>query len=72
LELVNREIGRPTDAVGVFSTDRALLRLAASVVIGRDDEWLVGKRSCQSTYSDRARSRTDDLADELHPVLGLD
>src|SRR5437870_845087 len=44
LERVNREIGRRTDVVGIFPNDRSLLRLAASVVIEQNDEWLVGKR----------------------------
>jgi transposase-like protein len=44
LERVNREIGRRTEVVGIFPNDRALLRLAASVVIEQNDEWLVGKR----------------------------
>jgi putative transposase len=44
LERVNREIGRRTDVVGIFPNDASLIRLAASLVIEQNDEWLVGKR----------------------------
>ena len=44
LERVNREIGRRSDVVGIFPNEESLLRLAASLLIEQNDEWLVGRR----------------------------
>jgi len=44
LERLNREIGRRTDVVGTFPDDASLIRLATSLVIEQNDEWLVERR----------------------------
>lgn len=44
LERVNREIGRRSDVVGIFPNEQSLVRLASSLLIEQNDEWLVGRR----------------------------
>ena len=44
LERVNREIGRRSDVIGIFPNPASLIRLAASLLIEQNDEWLVGRR----------------------------
>ena len=44
LERINREIGRRSDVVGIYPNDAALVRLAGSLVIEQNDEWLVMRR----------------------------
>lgn len=44
LERVNREIGRRSDVVGIYPNDAALIRLASSLLVEQNDEWLVMKR----------------------------
>ena len=70
LERVNREIGRRTDVVGIFPNDKALIRLAASVVIEQNDEWLVGHRylsnhSLEAILSDFNKDNDNEEAREL-------
>ena len=49
--------------VGIFPNDRSLIRLAASVVIEQNDEWLVGKRylsqhTLEAILTDQQDNRT--------------
>jgi transposase-like protein len=44
LERVNREIARRSDVIGIYPNDAALIRMAASLLIEQNDEWLVGRR----------------------------
>jgi transposase-like protein len=70
LERVNRQIGRRTDVVGIFPNDHALIRLATSVVIEQNDEWLVGHRylsshSLEAILTESKKDNNEEEAREL-------
>jgi putative transposase len=61
LERVNREIARRSDVIGIYPNDAALIRLASSLLVEQNDEWLVAKRylsqeSIAGLYTTRALS----------------
>src|SRR5215210_3524909 len=65
LERLNREIGRRTDVVGIFPDDASLIRLATSLVIEQNDEWLVGRRYLSlDSLAPLLEERSEDNADQ--------
>ena len=71
LERLNREIGRRTDVVGIFPDDASLIRLATSLVIEQNDEWLVGRRylSLDSLAPLLEERREENVDEEEVPAL---
>jgi hypothetical protein len=66
---VNREIDRRPNVVGILY-DKALIRLAASVVIEQNDEWLVGHRylsslSLEAILTESKKDNNEEEAREL-------
>ena len=70
LERVNREIGRRSDVVGIYPNDAALIRLAGSLLIEQNDEWLVMRRYLSEESMQLVLSRAAD-AERIVEVSAL-
>jgi len=44
LERINRELKRRSKKIGAFPSDASLLRLAISILIDINEEWITGSR----------------------------
>ena len=68
-ERLNREIRRRTDAVGIFPTRQAIVRLVGAVLAEQTDEWAEGRRYLGLDVL--ARSRVQ-LITNPDPQIGAD
>jgi putative transposase len=68
-ERLNREIRRRTDAVGIFPTRDAIVRLVGAVLAEQTDEWAEGRRYLGLDLLARCRIN---LVPETDPEIGAD
>jgi len=68
-ERLNREIRRRTDAVGIFPTRAAIVRLVGAVLAEQTDEWAEGRRYLGLDLLARCRVN---LVPDTDPEIGAD
>jgi putative transposase len=72
VERLNKEIRRRTDAVGIFPTREAIVRLVGSVLAEQTDEWAEGRRYLGLDVLARCRlTLVDDTRSEVSPDPAL-
>ena len=64
LERVNKEIKRRTNVVGIFPTERSVMRLVGSILSEQHDEWQASKRYFSAGSLAKLDRREEQLAEQ--------